>query len=1536
MTGDPSRLINFIKKFIGTVRFRNDHFGAIMGYGDYVICDSVISRVYYVEGLGHNLFSVRKFCDSDLKVAFKKQSCYVRDTDGVELIKGSRGSNLYTISVEDMMKSSSIAVATACYTQNRSLNHTRHHKTPYELVHNKKHDLIFFRVFGALCYPTNDSEDIGKLQPTTDIGIFVVQAPVNSAGTPSFTTIDQDAASLSISPSTSALQSHSLHQGVAAKPHYMEDHHVAPVDNNPFVNVFALEPHSEASSSGDIRSIESTYESFAPVARIEAIRIFIANAASKNMTIYQMDVRTTFLNGELKEEVYASQPEGFVDPDHPTHVYRLKKALYRLKQAPRAWYDNLSRFLLDNNFSKGVVDPTLFTQKIDTMVDVNINAPTGQAPAMAPPVRTDDQISPCIRWVPIGKSNCYLDLEKSQSNPIYKIAVDLLKHINFFRAFTASSTIPSIYIQQFWDTVLYDKSAGCYRCQLDEQWIWEEFTQSIHTFIKDKQNLTRHTSGKKKATLIVIPSIQLTKLIIHHLQRRHKFHPRPDSPLYLPNEESVLGYLKFSAKGTKREVFGMPIPSSLITADIQEASYYHEYLANVAKHRRYLAVKQGVIWTLLHRSPLSLPGSPGKKRTLKSMAESVAEDAHAKEPHVAAEDTDLQKALEESMKSMYDVLRGPLPPVVIREPESGKYQPLPEVSRKGKAKVTKEQVAHDLLSLQKPKKKSHADQYIFQRCSSTPTGSSGHDESSYAELGKSDSEEESRKVVLGADGGGQDEGQAGSNPKEQSEGLDQTLEPVSSSRTLSSLQHLSKDISFGDLFFSDKPPEADNDKATAETKVESMVSVTIKEDMSLIPPMTSLIIDLTSIPESPKRIDKLEHIMANLIQENKGLEERLDKHRARLYTLNQLDIPHQVSKAVSEVVTKAVDWALQAPLRNRFRDLLEADMKEILHQRMWETESYKSHKDYMQLYEALEKSMNHDHSQELAQDLAEARKKKKKSRESPKTPPGSPPHQPPPLPPPAGPSRASGAPRAFGSSQVPPPPTPPSSTNQENLEIDEDMAPDEQAQSSNDKDIASAYIPKMKASYYLNAGLEQMVPDQLWIEEECKYDIDAIIKVFSMYGYDYMKKIVLRRANLNEHVIAERDFKYLYPSHFEDLYLLNLQEDFQLGIESYQTQVNLTKPQWDVTGFEYKHNYTIIDSLRTVMFQDKYGDQQDEFKIKYEVLDQEGRRSKQGVHVRHSEAVEDKENLSQSGELCWWTRQRWRLQTLEAYQMIKSFWHSRNPNGCSFWPKRCQFTTPCSHFKLIIDNTMTAERPTTQLPQLRVKLDLKSFCWYRGSLSVGFHTTPQMVISSPCLTHIKNWLVQEKTALGKDFLNPFMADNLPKLYGFQLTMLHSKELASPKQTALGKDKSNSLIVDSLLKTIWLSMHHVIAMKHWLFQSKRLLSDASAGFDQIVYFLNAQVIHYALMVNLTIYVSSIKQFWATASIKKVNDVVKLQALIDRKKVVVTEDIIRQDLQLDDVDGVKCLPTKEIFAKLARMGYEKPPPKLTYYKAFFSAH
>jgi transposase InsO family protein len=110
MTGNLKLLINFVSKFIGTVRFGNDHYALIMGYGDYVSGNIEISRVYYVEGLGHNLFSVGQFCDGDLEVAFREKTCFVRDLQGNDLMSGSRGSNLYTISMSDMIASSPICL----------------------------------------------------------------------------------------------------------------------------------------------------------------------------------------------------------------------------------------------------------------------------------------------------------------------------------------------------------------------------------------------------------------------------------------------------------------------------------------------------------------------------------------------------------------------------------------------------------------------------------------------------------------------------------------------------------------------------------------------------------------------------------------------------------------------------------------------------------------------------------------------------------------------------------------------------------------------------------------------------------------------------------------------------------------------------------------------------------------------------------------------------------------------------------------------------------------------------------------------------------------------------------------------------------------------------------------------------------------------------------------------------------------------------------------------------------------------------------
>nr|GEZ88948.1 retrovirus-related Pol polyprotein from transposon TNT 1-94 [Tanacetum cinerariifolium] len=111
-------------------------------------------------------------------------------------------------------------------------------------------------------------------------------------------------------------------------------------------------------------------ESFAPVARMEAIRIFLAHATHKSFIVFQMDVKTAFLHGSLKEDMYVCQPKGFIDAHHPSHVYKLKEVLYGLKQALRAWYDELPKFLLHNHLNKGTIDPTLFIRRFDNDIFV--------------------------------------------------------------------------------------------------------------------------------------------------------------------------------------------------------------------------------------------------------------------------------------------------------------------------------------------------------------------------------------------------------------------------------------------------------------------------------------------------------------------------------------------------------------------------------------------------------------------------------------------------------------------------------------------------------------------------------------------------------------------------------------------------------------------------------------------------------------------------------------------------------------------------------------------------------------------------------------------------------------------------------------------------------------------------------------------------------------------------------------------------------------------------------------------------------------
>ncbi|GJW31441.1 retrovirus-related pol polyprotein from transposon TNT 1-94 [Tanacetum coccineum] len=110
MTGDRSQLTNFVQKLLGTVKFGNDQVAKIMRYGDYQIGNVTILRVYYVEGLGYNLFFVGQFCDSNLEVAFRKHTCFVRNLKGIDLLSCSQGTNLYSLSIGDMMASSPLCL----------------------------------------------------------------------------------------------------------------------------------------------------------------------------------------------------------------------------------------------------------------------------------------------------------------------------------------------------------------------------------------------------------------------------------------------------------------------------------------------------------------------------------------------------------------------------------------------------------------------------------------------------------------------------------------------------------------------------------------------------------------------------------------------------------------------------------------------------------------------------------------------------------------------------------------------------------------------------------------------------------------------------------------------------------------------------------------------------------------------------------------------------------------------------------------------------------------------------------------------------------------------------------------------------------------------------------------------------------------------------------------------------------------------------------------------------------------------------------
>nr|GEV44234.1 retrovirus-related Pol polyprotein from transposon TNT 1-94 [Tanacetum cinerariifolium] len=401
---------------------------------------------------------------------------------------------------------SSESIAIACYIQNRSIIHRRFNKTAYKLIRGRKPDISYrsYRyVFGALCYPKNDREDIGKLGAKGDIGFFIgysadsvayrvhnqrikkiietmnvtselkltnapstitpqrtsernldilfellhneylgarpSEAPraihaahvLHNLQTPTTSISFQDSAPVPTNSSNTLVSSHNV--DATSQQHAQQQRNLTPsptasaADNvsnvvfegDLFVNPFAtpstniMEPKSIKEALADPAWIESMQEELHQFISLDVWELIpspdgikpltlkwlfknkhdeentvIRNKTrlvmrgyrqeeDKGFTVYQMDVKTAFLHGSLKEDVYVCQPEGFIDSDYPSHVYKLKKALYGSKQASRAWYDELSTFLLQNGFSKGTIDLTLFTRRFDDDILVVNQSPNG-------------------------------------------------------------------------------------------------------------------------------------------------------------------------------------------------------------------------------------------------------------------------------------------------------------------------------------------------------------------------------------------------------------------------------------------------------------------------------------------------------------------------------------------------------------------------------------------------------------------------------------------------------------------------------------------------------------------------------------------------------------------------------------------------------------------------------------------------------------------------------------------------------------------------------------------------------------------------------------------------------------------------------------------------------------------------------------------------------------------------------------------------------------------------------------------------------
>nr|GEV87309.1 putative ribonuclease H-like domain-containing protein [Tanacetum cinerariifolium] len=270
--------------------------------------------------------------------------------------------------IENQLSLKAEAVNTACYVQNRVLVTKPQNQTPYELLHGRTPSIGFMRPFGCLVTILNTLDSLGKFDGKVNEG-FLVGYSVGEFEDFSDNSINEVNAANSLVPVVGQISTNNTNTFSIAELEditYSDDEEDVGTEANfyQFGNNYNRGATSIQDAEGHTQEEGIDYEKvFAPVARIEATRLFLAYASFMGFMEYQMEVKSSFLYGTIEEEVYVCQPFGFEDPDYPDKVYKVVKALYGIHQAPRAWYETLANYLLDNGFQRGKIDHTLFNKQ---------------------------------------------------------------------------------------------------------------------------------------------------------------------------------------------------------------------------------------------------------------------------------------------------------------------------------------------------------------------------------------------------------------------------------------------------------------------------------------------------------------------------------------------------------------------------------------------------------------------------------------------------------------------------------------------------------------------------------------------------------------------------------------------------------------------------------------------------------------------------------------------------------------------------------------------------------------------------------------------------------------------------------------------------------------------------------------------------------------------------------------------------------------------------------------------------------------------